>query len=205
MAINPVENAQAVKIQVIDKLQSLLREYAGGKLNHEQFNQQYEYYAQQLESAQHSLDTGEMMRVTPEEIAASFDLPQAYIGDVQGMAIYQNHTGALIEKLGDFEVSVFAISPVLSDFVRMRKTGKSIAPRVEKLENRRWLLFTDLQITTVVTLFPAEPTPSQIREIEHMHQAFETIGRALLEKRQPDAQKTAHPFDAISQHMPRRI
>ncbi|MBZ0295743.1 MAG: hypothetical protein K8L99_24510, partial [Anaerolineae bacterium] len=164
----------------------------------------YESYAQQLESAQQALDTCEMMIVTEAEIESALSLPQTYIGKAVGLAVYQNHTGALIERLGDFEVSVFDISPVLSDFVRLREARKNIAPRVENMSDNRWLLFTDAQTTTVVTLFHDEPAQEQISEIVRIHQAFETIGKAMLEKRNQDPKKIASSFGAYVQRIPRR-
>ena len=129
-----------------------------------------------------------------KDTQSTIGLRQTLMGKAIGMTIYQNRTGVSIETLGDFEVSPFVISPVLSDFSRLMEQDKAIEPRVEKVEDKRWLLFTGAHYTTVVTLFYNEPSPLQTREIERLHRDFETANNLMLEKGRVDSKKLAYPF-----------
>lgn len=195
MAQTTLDRAQSLKMQVIDKIQRLLNEFATGQLNRDQFNVLYERYSAQLALAQQVLESGNMTLMTnAKDTQSTLALRQEYMGKALGMVIYQNKTGVSIETLGDFDVSAFVISPVLNDFSLLMEAHKTIEPRVEKLEDKRWLLFTGGRYTTVVTLFRNEPSPNQRREIERLHSDFETANEALLEKGTLDSRKMAYPF-----------
>lgn len=195
MSTEAVAKAQAFRMKVIDKIQALLNEFAEGKLNQEQFNVLYERYSGQLAMAQQALESGsaEAIKQVPGG-KSTIALKEEYMGKAVGLVIYQNKTGAAIETLGDFEVSAFVISPILNEFTRMMESHEAIPPRVEKLKDKRSLLFTGKGYTTVVTLFHNPPSPLQIQEIERLHQDFETANAALLEKGLPDSKKMAYPF-----------
>ena len=195
MSIEAVAKAQAFKLKVIEKIQVLLNEFAEGKLNQEQFNVLYERYSGQLAVAQQALQSGNPEAINQATSGKStIALKQEYMGKAIGLGIYLNKSGVAIEVLGDFDVSAFVISPVLSEFTPMMESGKTIEPRAGKLKDKRWLLFTGKRYTTVATLFHNPPSPLQIQEIERLHQDFETANATLLEKGPPDSKKMAYPF-----------
>lgn len=187
--------AQAFRLQVIEKIQALLNEFAEGKLNQDQFNVLYERYSGQLALAQQALETGEApaLHSAPGDIG-TIALKHEHMGKAVGLRIYQNRTGAQVETLGDFEVSAFVISPVLNEFSVLMQQEKPIQPRVEKLADKRWLLFTGRRYTTVVTLFHNQPSLHQMREIERLHNDFEVANSALLAQSRLDAKQLAYPF-----------
>ncbi|MBZ0288860.1 MAG: hypothetical protein K8I30_14685 [Anaerolineae bacterium] len=187
--------AQAFRVQVIEKIQALLNEFAEGNLNQEQFNVLYERYSGQLAMAQQALESGsaDVVRNAPGD-KGTIAIKQEYMGKAVGLSIYQNRTGAMIETLGDFEVSAFVISPVLSEFSALMEQEKSIEPRTEKLAAKRWLLFTGRRYTTVVTLFHNQPSLQQIREIERLHHDFEVANGAPLARGRLDSKTLAYPF-----------
>lgn len=195
MSTDATAKAQAFRIQVIEKIQGLLNEFAEGKLNQEQFNVLYERYSGQLEVAQQVLQSGNMAAIKQAKGEKStIAIKQEYMGKAVGVSIYQNRTGVAIETLGNFDVSAFVISPVLSEFSRMMEKAEAIPPRTEKLKDKRWLLFTGRRYTTVVTLFHNAPSPMQTREIERLHQDFETANSSLLQKGLLDTKRMAYPF-----------
>ncbi len=195
MTLNSIEKAQSFKIQVIDKIQKLLNEYATGQLNREQFNVLYERYSGQLALAQQALESGDTLLTAKNgDNKSTIALKQEYMGKAMGMIIYRNKTGVSIETLGDIEVSAFVISPILNEFSMLMETGKAIEPRIVKLEEKRWLLFSGGSYTTVVTLFHNEPSQQQTREIERLHHDFEVANKAMLEKGKLDSEKLAYPF-----------
>lgn len=192
---NSSTKAQAFRMQVIEKIQALLNEFAEGKLNQEQFNVLYERYSGQLALAQQALESGNSddMKAAPGDIG-TIALKKEHMGKAVGLSIYQNRTGARVETLGDFEVSAFVISPVLTEFSKMMEQEKTIAPRTEKLQDKRWILFTGLRYTTVVTLFHNQPSLLQIREIERLHHDFEVANSVALAQGRLDSAQLAFPF-----------
>lgn len=191
---NTSAKAQAFRMQVIEKIQSLLNEFAEGKLNQEQFNVLYERYSGQLELAQRALESGDIGAMQTPGDKGTIAIKKEYMGKAIGLCIYQNRTGAQIETLGDFDVSAFVISPVLSEFSLMMEQEKSIPPRTEKMQDKRWLLFTGLRYTTVVTIFHNQPSLQQVREIERLHHDFEVANSTLLAKGRLDSTQLAYPF-----------
>lgn len=195
MTLNSIEKAQAFKIQVIDKIQKLLNEYASGELNRDQFDVLYERYSGQLALAQQALESGDvLLSAQHADSQSTIAIKNEHMGKAMGMVIYQNKNGACIETLGDIEVSAFVISPVLNEFSLLMEAGKEIEPRVVKLEEKRWVLFTGGSYSTVVTLFHNEPSPQQTREIKRLHHDFETANKGMLEKGKLDSKKLAYPF-----------
>jgi len=195
MSSEAVAKAQAFKLKVIEKIQGLLNEFAEGKLNQEQFNVLYERYSGQLAMAQQALESGNAEAINQVTAGKStIALKQEYMGKAIGLGIYLNKSGVAIETLGEFDVSAFVISPVLSEFTPLMESGKPIEPRAGKLKDKRWLLFTGKRFTTVATLFHNPPSPLQIDEIERLHQDFETANAALLERGLLDSKKLAYPF-----------
>jgi hypothetical protein len=106
------------------------------------------------------------------------------------MVIYHNIKGTIIETLGNFNVSVTRVLPVLLEFVKSRTSDN----RVFKISERQWLLFVAGRHTTVVTLFRNEPARQQIFDIERMHRDFENANRVSFERGELDPQKLAYPF-----------
>jgi hypothetical protein len=122
------------------------------------------------------------------------------MGKALGLVIYHNRTGAKLETLGNFDVSAFTVSPVLAELRQMFLDDKTIRPRAEKLEDKRWLLFAAEPFTTVATLFKNEPSPLQIREIQRLHHDFELANSVLLKQpAAPTADKLAFPFHVFVQ------
>ena len=201
MPSHATHKAEAYMTQVEQKIRTLLREYSEGKLNSEQFHVLYERYSSQRLIAQQAMLTGDEKVLndhTPGE-KSTIAIKDEHMGKAIGLRIYHNKNGAVIETLGDFDVSAFVISPVLAEFRHLAAGEKLIRPRAEKIEDNCWLLFAAEPQTTVVTLFRNEPSPMQIREIQRLHHDFEVANSSLLRQGQPDSQKLAYPFHVFVQ------
>ena len=96
------------------------------------------------------------------------------------------------------------ISPVLNEFRQAAANSRIIRARVQRLEDKRWLLFGGGQYTTVVTAFRNEPSPMQMREMQRLHEDFETANLAMLETDSVDAHALAYPFHVFIQRKLRR-
>lgn len=195
MNADPKKQAETYKAIIEDKIRKLVGEFAEGKISREQFHIIYERYNSRLAITNHALFTG-----TPEAVSIAqggvptITIKEAYMGKAIGMVIYHHASGTVLETLGEFDVSVQKIAPVLNDFTQMMESQRLIDRRSEKLTERRWLLYVPGRFTTVVTLFMNEPSQDQVREIERLHHDFEEANRSLLAKDTIDTTKLAYPF-----------
>ncbi len=203
--MNATQRAENFMAEVESKIRALLREYSEGRLNSEQFHLLYERYSNQRLIAQQAMLTGdEKVLHGAKGDQSTIALKDAHMGKALGMRIYHHKTGAAIETLGTFDVSAFAISPVLAEFRQLVANDKIVRPRAERLEDRRWLLYAAQPCTTVVTLFRNEPSPLQIREIQRLHQDFETANASLLNQGHLDSKTLAYPFTVFVQRKMRQ-
>lgn len=197
--------AEAFKAEVQKKIQSLIAEFADGKISREQFNVLYERYSGQLAIADHALLSG-----NPEAVAIAQTGPstimvkESLLGKAIGLTIYHNQSGMMVDTLGNFDVPAAHISPVLNDFTLMMQSKKLIDRRVEKVGPKQWLIFAAGQFTTIVTLFHNEPSALQSREMERLHHDFEEANRAFLQKDSVDKSKLAYPFLSFVQQKLKR-
>ena len=192
--------AETFMALVEEKIRGLLKEFSEGKLNSEQFHVLYERYSSQRLIAQQAILTGDaQVLANTRNDQSTIAIKQAHMGKALGLTIYSNRTGAAIETLGVFDVSAFKISPTLSVFRQMIADEKTIRPRAERLEDKRWVLFAAERYTTVATLFRNEPSPIQMREIQRLQHDFEVANKALLERATFEAGELAYPFQVFIQ------
>ncbi len=192
--------AETFMALVEEKIRSLLKEFSEGKLNSEQFHVLYERYSSQRLIAQQAILTGDaQVLANTRNDQSTIAIKEAHMGKALGLTIYSNRTGAVIETLGVFDVSAFKISPTLSMFRQMIADEKTIRPRAERLEDKRWVLFAAERYTTVATLFRNEPSPVQMREIQRLQHDFEVANKALLERSTFESGELAYPFHVFVQ------
>lgn len=198
--------AEAFKAELQVKIQSLIAEFAEGKISREQFNVIYGRYSGQMAIADHALISG-----NPEAVSiAQTGIPtiavrEAYMGKAIGLAIYHNKSGMMVDTLGNFDVPIGLVSHVLNDITEMMETNRLIDRRTEKIGPQQWLLFAAGRYTTVVTLFRNEPSPMQSREIERLHHDFEEANRAFLQRESVDKDKLVYPFLVFVQQKLKRV
>lgn len=189
------QKAEAFKLLMEEKIQSIVKEFAEGKISREQFHVLYERYSARLSIATHALMTGNPDAVNiaqggPPTIAVRDE----YMGKVQGLLIYHNQGAKILEILGDFPIAFSLLEPTLEDFTLQMIAKQFIDRRIEKVGKKDWLLFLPGQFTTTVVLFINEPSPQQIRELERLRHDFEQANRAQLAKEHIDSNTLAYPF-----------
>lgn len=192
--------------QLRDKMQALLAEFADGKISREQFHVIYEKYTTQLsivEQAMRSADPETVMNIAKDG-PATIVLREGYMGKALGLLIYSHRAGTVIETLGDFDVPVARVAPVLHQYTKLMEEDQFLEKEVRKISSRQWLLFVPGQFTTAVTLFQNEPSPLQTRQIERLHHDFEIANRALLQTGKVDAAQLAFPFLVFIQNSLRK-
>lgn len=194
---------EAFMAQVQAKIDTLLAEFAEGKLNREQFHNIYAHYSNQISLAQQALHSGDAEAV---EGAAgqTIGIRQTYMGKALGLVIYHNKSARTVDTLGEFDVPPNLISPVLNDFTQLMDAHQLIDRRIMQVSAQQWLLFAAGRYTTVVTLFQNEPSQHQSREIERLHYDFEVANEAFLASGQFDPAKLAYPFMVFVQQKLKR-
>ena len=184
------EKIQAFKTEIQQKIADVLEEFAQGKLNREQFHAIYERYNAQLEFADKALD----MESVPANDGSTIAIREKFMGKAQGLIIFSNQTGNVIETLGEFGMSMTELVPVLDEFTQEWQAGRVIDRAVRNTQNGQWLLFVAGAFTTVSTLFTNEPSGYQIQVIRRMHHEFEEANQTLLAKNDIDAAQLVYPF-----------
>lgn len=194
MSTDSRSKAEAFKATVEEKIQKLVAEFAEGKISREQFHAIYARYSSQLSIANQAMMSG-----NPEAVSIAQGGPptiamrDALMGKAIGLLIYHHRSGTVVDSLGNFDVPVAKISPILNDFSMMLLAGKHLDYRVERMQESQWLLFDPGRHTTIVTLFRHEPSQAQIREIERLHHDFEGANNSLSNEF-VDSEKLAYPF-----------
>lgn len=193
-ALNASEKARAFMAKIQDKIQQLLADFSDGKLNKDQFHAVYEHYNQQLALAIQAMQTGNPDSIAEAQGGMTVAIKEEHMGKAIGLMIYNNRNGTLVETLGEFDISVAKIAPILNDFSLLMQSNKRVNRRVERMAEKRWLLFAAGRYTTVVTLFHNEPSQLQSQEIERLHSDFEEANRFYFESGEVDSTRLAYPF-----------
>ncbi len=193
MASQDARKIEAYKEETRQKIESLLEEFAQGKINREQFNAVYAHHNAKLRLADEALHQNDAALVQGRQ-GETVGIRQAYMGKAIGFLIYHNKSGMFVDTLGMFDIPPSRIAPILNDFSTLMQGSSLIDRRVEHFSEKHWLLFAAGKYTTVVTLFEHEPSAMQSREIERLHHDFETANQHQLTNSRVDASKLAYPF-----------
>lgn len=184
--------AEAFKALVEGKIQTLITEFADGKLSREQFQVIYARYTEQLAIATAAMMTGG--DVALKDNTSTIAVRTEHQGKATGLMIYYNRNGTILETLGELTVPISVIGPILNNFSFLMEENKHTERQVKKIGEKEWLLFAAGRYTTIVTQFRHEPAPLQIRELERLHTHFEEANRTLFENEKANAQNMAYPF-----------
>jgi hypothetical protein len=187
------------KAQVETKIQNLLTEFAEGKISREQFHAIYARYDSQLLAVDKGLALED-----PSGGIDTMHLRLVHQGKAMGLAIYHHRSGRLIDTLGGFDVPMARLAPVLNDFSQLIEAKRLIDRRIDKVNERAWLLYAAGRATTVITLFQNEPSQQQMREIERLHHDFEVANEGCLAAAAVDTTKLAYPFHVFIQQKLKR-
>lgn len=191
-----IAEGQALIEQIQQKMNNVVDEFAAGDLNREQFHKIYERYQQQIilatqliAEADYSLNAeltpGETMVIRKELTAKSV-----------AMAVYYHATGLMLETIGNFDVPVSHLSPILNNLSDRVQGCLGTEPQIRAI-NGKYLLFTVGRFSTSIMVFSHEPAPRQISIIENMHHHFETANESALRSGHADARNLVYTFLAL--------
>jgi hypothetical protein len=196
--------AESFKLRLADKLQTLLDEFAEGKISREQFHLLYARYTARMDLVDSALAGGDMDALTITETGLStLAIKEVTSGKIVGLRLYYNGDGRVIETLGQFNAPNEKVARDLQHYLQA-EAQKSEA-RIEKSSEIGWLLFAGRHFTTVVGQFEHEPSKQQIREIERLHRDFETANRASFLRGEIEPTKLAYPFIVLVQQKLKKL
>lgn len=185
----PSSKIEEMRVELLAKMAKLIEEFSAGKISSEQFNIIYARYHNQMSLVEQSEDG------TPQEAPVStIAVLESTRGRAIGLAIYHHRSGIFIETLGNFNVPLSIMSPVLNDFSDKLDTREFVEPMTKKLAGDTWVVFLARELTTAIVQFKNEPARLQMRQMERMHHAFEEANRHLLQEQTVDQSKLARPF-----------
>ncbi|MDX2076400.1 MAG: hypothetical protein SFZ02_08205 [bacterium] len=185
--------AELFKTTVENKIQSIITEFAEGKISREQFQVIYARYSEQLAIANAALMTGSEL-AQKNDNTSTIAVRTAYQGKATGLMIYYNRNGIILETLGELTVPISVIGPMLNNFSFLMEEHKQTERLVKKIGEKEWLLLAMGRYTTIVTQFKNEPSQLQIRELERLHKHFEDANATLFVNEKANAQNMAYPF-----------
>lgn len=195
MNTNARESAEQFAAVLEGKIKTLVAEFGEGKISREQFHVIYQRYSGKLAIANHAIASGNPDAITIAQDGLSTVMMRSELeGKAMGLMIYHLPSASPLETLGEFNVPMNIIAPVLNDISAQVDEGKSVERRVKRVREREWLVFITGRHTVAVTEFHNEPSQIQYLEIERLHRDFENANRTLLDKDDIDPNRLAYPF-----------
>lgn len=187
--------AETFKSEVEEKIQNLIAEFSDGKISREQFNLLYDRYNGQLTIVNEALAENDntILNEAQNSVPTIF-VREATAGKAVGMAIYHHRSGRIIEALGDFDVPVGQLTPVLNTILGQVEAEEFVEPKTINIERGKWLLFESRKFTTIITIFQNEPSVVQIREMQRLHNDFERANTRFLATDNVNVNSLAYPF-----------
>lgn len=187
------------------KMNTLVEEFAAGKLNREQFHQLYDRYQAQISGVQavlYETDPSKWSDLLDDE--HTYAIRKRLMAKAIGMAIYNDQNGTLLETLGDFSVDPLKISQLILQLTPTEAKKESVTPEeaypklvVEIGKDDVWVMLTKGQYTTVVVIFSREPTTDQQETITQLLQDFERANGSYFLRPTVVADDLAIPFRAF--------
>lgn len=194
------QEIQAFKTTVSDKIEKIVSEFAKGKISREQFQAIYERYDSQLQIAESALETGSLGQIyASRNVSSTIAVRDAHQGKALGLMIYHNKSESIIETLGNFDLPMIFIQPLLQQFTAAIAENKFVDHEIEKISDQQWVLYSPSRQSIIVTLFHNEPSEQQIHKIRNIHRDFEKANNAQLDKEEVDVDTLARPFTVFVQ------
>ncbi len=187
---------QAFIEQVQQKMHTVANEFAAGEISREQFHRLYEHYQGQIVFAVQLLAEADGTILAGLPAGETIALRKQLTAKAKAMAVYYHATGLLLETIGDFDVPVLSLAPILNDRSDRAESGTLPPPQVKALGSD-WLLFISGKYSTSIMVFSHEPAARQIAIIENMHRDFEAANGTALRSGRADASKLVYPFQSF--------
>jgi len=191
-----IAERQGLIDQIQQKMRKVVDEFAAGEISREQFHQIYEHYQAQIIMA------SQMLAVTDGSLAPDIQrnetiaIRKQFMAKAKAMAVYYHSTGLLLETIGDFDVPVNVLAPLLNNLHDQVQRNAVIEPKLIPV-GRESLLIVSGKFSTSILMFSNEPAGRQIGFIQGMHRDFETANESALRSGHADSTKLVYPFQSF--------
>jgi hypothetical protein len=180
------------------KVQRLVHDFAGGRINRTQFHEVYGHYHRQIARImQLSGNDGDQTSLMQTDHEDTYLIKKRLTAKVIGVSVYDNSSSLPIETVGEFSLDPGLLVPMLSSYRAAAREIFKAGVRSTAMENNQWLCFVPGNFTTLLGLFSVEPASMQVANLEQMHRDFENANHAALEKGNVDPSALAFPFLTI--------
>ncbi|MFN8373916.1 MAG: hypothetical protein U0694_13700 [Anaerolineae bacterium] len=181
--------------QLQEKIQNLLKDFSDGKLNKDQFNVVYSRYNSQLKLIEDAIASG-----LTNPVAAAQDGQQTAAiirdrgGKFLGLRIFNNRNNMVIHTLGEFDVPPNQVMPYVENLIMMIESRQPLGRHLEKIDEKRWMLFSSGRYTISASIYKNEPSQKQTQEVYRLHRDFEEANKVFLQSGKVDPNQLAYPF-----------
>jgi hypothetical protein len=209
-----VQQGKMFIAQTRTKMKQLVDDFANGKLNREQFHTLYDRYQSQINGVKLILaENDPTMWIEALDDDETVTLRKRLLAKATGLVIYTNSSGALLDKLGKFNVSGVEVADLLEKFKKRidaeiskddvadgdQVTQHRYHQYVVELQPHGWLLLVQGRLTKIITSFSREPTQDQRDTMIRLLRDFESANAVHLQKPDVTAKELAMPFRVIVQ------
>jgi len=185
--------AQALITQIQAKQRKLADEFAAGEINREQFYKIYEHYQHQLNLASAMLAEADLPQMQTMSAGETIAIRKKLTPMATAAAVYLHESGEILERIGDFNISLETLKSTLSGIIQQVKDTLEAEAQTMAV-GADWVLFMPGRYSTAIMVFSHEPVMRQIAIVENMHRDFETANYAALASGQTHAAKLVFPF-----------
>jgi hypothetical protein len=167
---------ESVRAELQAKMSALIADLSAGKISHEQFELIYSRYQNRL------LRTEEFLAEALSETDSlnTGDLLRGMRAQPLGLSFYHHGSGTTVERVGQFDLPLEVMTPVLNDFSLAVEWQVFTEPVMKRLGGTMRVVFMARRYTTLMMVFSNEPSRQQIREMERMHHDFEETNKRSL-------------------------
>lgn len=117
------------------------------------------------------------------------------MGKAVKMAIYHHHARRIVENIGNFDVPLSVLEPIMDGILALQSAGEALAPQTHEYGSM-WLLVAPGRYSSALMVFSNEPVVRQVSSVQAMHADFEVANEAILRANTPNGE-LALPFFSI--------
>lgn len=164
------------------KLNKIAEDFNGGTINRAQFQNLYAHYQREIRSIEGILELAPGSGSWKESVTAgqSVIIRRQHAARAEGYAIYEDHSGLPLSTLGQFQIDVDLLVPMLSSYRSAAQEMFGAGIRSTQIDDGRWLCFVPGEFTTMMAVFTSEPASKQLEYLEDLHHLFERANRRTL-------------------------
>jgi hypothetical protein len=166
---------ESIHTELQNKMSALMADLSAGKISHEQFELVYGYYQKRLLHTEESL-----AETSSNKPFNTGDLLRGVQAQPIGLSFYHHGSGTTIERVGQFDLPLHLMTPILNDFSLAVEWQVFTEPVVKLLSGSMRVVFMARYYTTLMVVFSNEPSRQQMREMERTHHDFEETNKRTL-------------------------